>query len=122
MELTELRQTVKSLEEKVAALENGAVKANADAITEITKQGGTIDTKVAALENGQVKTNKEAIGTLTNLETTAKSDLVAAINEAFTYADNNASDIGTLQTKVQALESVSYVEITAAEIDAMFEA
>ena len=82
----------------------------------------TAKSYVDGLENGQVKTNKESIGTLTNLETSAKSDLVTAINEVYAYADGNASDIGTLQDKVQALESVSYVEITADEIDAMFEA
>lgn len=49
---------------------------------------GTAATLVSALENGQVKANKEAlealqaaVGDLDNLQTTAKSDLVTAINE-----------------------------------------
>jgi hypothetical protein len=42
---------------------------------------GYADQKVGALADGQVKTNKEAIGVLENLGTTAKSDLVNAINE-----------------------------------------
>ena len=39
------------------------------------------DQEVDELAKGQVKTNKEAIGSLESLDTTAKSDLVTAINE-----------------------------------------
>lgn len=39
------------------------------------------DQEVDKLATGQVKTNKEAIGSLESLDTTAKSNLVAAINE-----------------------------------------
>lgn len=42
---------------------------------------GTAATKVQELADGQVKTNAEHIGTMDNLETTAKTDLVNAINE-----------------------------------------
>lgn len=42
---------------------------------------GTAATKVQELAEGQVKTNADHIGTMDNLETTAKADLVTALNE-----------------------------------------
>ena len=42
-----------------------------------------------------ISTNTTAIGTLASLETDAKTDLVSAINEVNTNADNNASAIST---------------------------
>ena len=53
---------------------------NADA-TVLSKAKTYTDEEVKELSDGQVTTNKTAIGTLDNLETTAKADLVSAINE-----------------------------------------
>lgn len=53
----------------------------ADGLADNYDAAGTAATKVQELADGQVKANKEAIGTLDNLETTAKNDLVVAINE-----------------------------------------
>lgn len=44
------------------------------------------------------ETNTSAIGTLVNLQTTAKANLVAAINEVNEKSDDNASSIETLST------------------------
>lgn len=53
----------------------------ADGLADNYDAAGTAATKVQELANGQVKTNTDHIGTMDNLETTAKSDLVNAINE-----------------------------------------
>lgn len=56
-----------------------------------------VDDVVAAA--AQVQTNASAIGTLPNLTTTAKGNLVAAINEVDAHADTNASAISQLNSK-----------------------
>lgn len=53
----------------------------AESLADNYDAAGTAATKVQELADGQVKTNAEHIGTMDNLETTAKSDLVNAINE-----------------------------------------
>ena len=58
-----------------------AAKDYADSLAENYDAAGTAATKVQELANGQVKTNTEHIGTMADLETTAKGDLVNAINE-----------------------------------------
>ena len=45
---------------------------------------------------GNTETNTSAIGNLANLETTAKTDLVSAVNEVKTEADSNETAIGNL--------------------------
>ena len=56
-------------------------KEYADGLADNYDAAGTAATKVNELAQGQVKTNTEHIGTMDNLETTAKGDLVNAINE-----------------------------------------
>lgn len=58
-----------------------AANSYADSLADNYDAAGTAATKVQELADGQVKTNKEAIGTMGDLETTAKGDLVTAINE-----------------------------------------
>ena len=58
-----------------------AAKDYADGLADNYDAAGTAATKVQELANGQVKTNTDHIGTMDNLETTAKGDLVNAINE-----------------------------------------
>ena len=53
----------------------------ADSLADNYDAAGTAATKVQELADGQVKANTDHIGTMDNLETTAKSDLVNAINE-----------------------------------------
>lgn len=63
------------------ALNLQAANSYADGLAGNYDAAGTAETKVQELANGQVKTNTEHIGTMDNLETTAKGDLVNAINE-----------------------------------------
>lgn len=51
--------------------------------------------EIDALESGSEDIQSE-IGTLTNLTTSAKTDVVSAINEVDSHADANATNIGTL--------------------------
>lgn len=53
------------------------------------------NTSNIATNASNISTNTTAIGTLASLETDAKTDLVSAINEINTNADNNASAIST---------------------------
>lgn len=75
-----VQQLITNTRAEIAAAEK-AVKEYANGLADNYDAAGTAATKVQELADGQVKTNKEAIGTMGNLETTAKSDLVTAINE-----------------------------------------
>lgn len=75
--ITSIRAEFKAADEADLA----AAKKYADDLGVNYDAAGTAQTKVNELANGQVKTNTEHIGTMDNLETTAKSDLVGAINE-----------------------------------------
>ena len=63
-------------------------------------KGIELASEVYGLEDEQVRddveTNTSAIGNLASLATTAKSNLVAAINEVKNEADSNETAIGTL--------------------------
>lgn len=58
-----------------------AAKKYADDLGGNYDPAGTAQTKVNELANGQVKTNTAHIGAVADLETSAKTDLVTAINE-----------------------------------------
>ena len=75
-----VQQLITNTRTEIAAAEKAA-KDYADSLADNYDAAGTAATKVQELADGQVKTNKEAIGTMDNLETTAKGDLVTAINE-----------------------------------------
>lgn len=75
-----VQQLITNTRTEIAAAEKAA-KDYADSLADNYDAAGTAATKVKELADGQVKTNKEAIGTMDNLETTAKGDLVTAINE-----------------------------------------
>ena len=83
-----VQQLITNTRTEIAAAEKAA-KDYADSLADNYDAAGTAATKVQELADGQVKTNKEAIGTMDNLETTAKSDLVTAINEV-----RNAVSVG----------------------------
>ena len=55
----------------------------------------------------QVNTNKTAIGTLSGLSTTAKTDLVSAINEVKTQADKGVSDAATAKSTADTAQSTA---------------
>ena len=65
---------------EVTALEEGAVKDNADAITKLNGDAST-EGSVAKTVADAIADVEEQIGTIEDLETTNKTDLVVAINE-----------------------------------------
>ena len=75
-----VQQLIANTRGEISAAEKAA-KDYADSLADNYDAAGVAETKVQELANGQVKTNTEHIGTMDNLETTAKADLVTAINE-----------------------------------------
>lgn len=69
-----------ALKSEVTALEEGAVKDNADAIAKLNGDAST-DGSVAKTVADAIADVEEQIGTLDDLETTNKTDIVVAINE-----------------------------------------
>jgi hypothetical protein len=71
----------------------------------VNEQAGDIADNEAA-----INANASAIGTLSNLTTSAKSNLVAAVNEVDAHADANAANIATNTSGITALNRrFSYV-------------
>ena len=62
----------------------------------------------------QVNTNKTAIGTLSGLSTTAKTNLVSAINEVKTQADKGVSDAATAKSTADTAQSTATAAQSAA--------
>lgn len=62
----------------------------------------------------QVNTNKTTIGTLSSLSTSAKTDLVSAINEVKTQADKGVSDAATAKSAADAAQQTATAAQTAA--------
>ena len=79
--LTHYDEKLKALIDAKDAENLAAAKKHAEDLGVNYDPAGTAATKVQELADGQVKANKEAIGTMENLETTAKGDLVSALNE-----------------------------------------
>ena len=75
-----VQQLITNTRSEISAAEKAA-KDYADGLADNYDPAGTAVSKVNELANGQVKTNTEHIGTMDNLETTAKGDLVTALNE-----------------------------------------
>lgn len=63
----------------------------------------------------QVNTNKTAIGTLSSLSTSAKTDLVSAINEAKTQADKGVADAATAKSTADAAQATASTAKTTAD-------
>lgn len=63
----------------------------------------------------QVNTNKTAIGTLSSLSTTAKTDLVSAINEVKTQADKGVADAATAKSAADAAQATASTAKTTAD-------
>lgn len=81
---TGVQQLITNVRTEIGTAEQNAkdyAKDYADGLADNYDAAGTAATKVQELANGQVKTNTDHIGTMDNLETTAKGDLVAALNE-----------------------------------------
>ncbi|MBQ8507233.1 MAG: hypothetical protein IJ466_07390 [Clostridia bacterium] len=77
---TGVEKLITNIRVEIGSAETNA-KGYADSLAVNYDAAGTAATKMQQLANGQVKANKDAIGTMENLETTAKDDLVSAVNE-----------------------------------------
>ena len=78
-------------------------------LTDYNQDMAKIDAGIYASQ-GKADVNATSIGDLTDLQTTAKSDLVSAINEVDTTATNNATHIGNINN----LETVSKTNVVSA--------
>ena len=96
-----VQQLITNTREEISAAEEAAKKYS-DSLAVNYDAAGTAATKFNELANGQVKTNTEHIGTLDNLETTAKGDLVNAINEV-----RNAVSVGGTAAAITMTEQTS---------------
>ena len=87
----------------------------ADSLADNYDAAGTAQTKVNELANGAVKTNTEHIGTMANLETTAKSDLVSAVNEVLETAESKVNDLanGAVKANTEHIGTMGDLETTA---------
>jgi len=75
---------------------------------------------VATNVQDAIDENADDIGTLGDLTTTAKGDLVLAINEVDGHADTNASDITTLETSAADFDSrIDSLELSAGNYGTM---
>ena len=70
--------------------------------TDLTELEGKVDTNTT-----NIGTNTTHIGTVGNLSTTAKTDLVSAVNEVKTQADKGVSDAATAQSAAEAAQSTA---------------
>ena len=70
--------------------------------TDLTELEGKVDTNTT-----NIGTNTTHIGTVGDLSTTAKSDLVSAVNEVKTQADKGVSDAATAQSAAEAAQSTA---------------
>ena len=74
--------------------------------TDLTELEGKVDTNTT-----NIGTNTTHIGTVGDLSTTAKSDLVSAVNEVKTQADKGVSDAATAQSAAEAAQSTANAAI-----------
>ena len=103
---------------------DGAATAAGNAQTAAENAQGTANTAVtnAATADGKAETAQTRIGVLANLTTTAKTDLVDAINEVDANCDSNAAKIGTLSSlttdvKTDLVSAINSVETKIEELD-----
>lgn len=92
-----------------------AAKNYADSLADNYDAAGTAQTKVNELATGAVKTNTDHIGTMANLDTTAKSDLVSAVNEVLETAESKVNDLanGAVKTNTEHIGTMGNLETTA---------
>lgn len=93
------------------------------AYVEISASIALGETSSTAYAGNKGKANADAIASLNTWKSTASSD-ISTLKTWKTSASSDIStaktDISSLKTKVSALEGVTYVEMTAAEIDAIY--
>ena len=101
---------VGAINELDAAMEGMATNDTIQGIqTDLTELEGKVDTNTT-----NIGTNTTHIGTVGNLSTTAKTDLVSAVNEVKTQADKGVSDAATAQSTADTAKSTADTALTKA--------
>lgn len=92
-------------EQQQQARENIGAAADSD----LTSLQGTVSSLQGAVSQNTTSIGKNTtnIGTLSNLSTATKTDLVSAINEVKTTADNSASSASTAKSTAEAAQSTA---------------
>ena len=107
----------------VSKNDNKTWRWNGTAYVEISASIALGETSSTAYAGNKGKANADAIASLNTWKSTASSD-ISTLKTWKTSASSDIStaktDISSLKTKVSALEGVTYVEMTAAEIDAIY--
>lgn len=101
---------VGAINELDAAMEGMATNETIEGIqTDLTELEGKVDTNTT-----NIRTNTTHIGTVGNLSTSAKTDLVSAVNEVKTQADKGVSDAATAKSAADAAQEAAEAAQTAA--------
>lgn len=113
--ITENKELIDSLQELAGAhvRYDAAQELSPSQKTQARTNIGAADDADYQTTKTQVNTNKTAIGTLSSLSTSAKTDLVSAINEVKTQADKGVSDAATAKSAADAAQQTA----TAAQSD-----
>lgn len=114
--ITENKELIDSLQELAGAhvRYDAAQELSPEQKTQARTNIGAADDADYQTTKTQVNTNKTAIGTLSGLSTTAKTNLVSAINEVKTQADKGVSDAATAKSTADTAQQTATAAQTAA--------
>lgn len=122
-ELADLIEDNKELIESLQELAGAHIRY--DAAQELSpEQKSQARSNIGAADNTEYQATKTAVGTLTNLTTSAKTDLVSALNEVKGQADKGVNDAATAKSAADAAQSTantakSTADTAQADVDAL---
>lgn len=122
-ELADLIEDNKELIESLQELAGAHIRY--DAAQELSpEQKSQARSNIGAADNTEYQATKTAVGTLTNLTTSAKTDLVSALNEVKGQADKGVKDAATAKSAADAAQSTantakSTADTAQADVDAL---
>ncbi len=117
--ITENKELIDSLQELAGA------HIRYDAAQELSPEQKTqARSNIGAADDTEYQATKTAVGTLTNLTTSAKADLVSALNEVKGQADKGVNDAATAKSAADAAQSTantakSTADTAQADIEAL---
>lgn len=122
-ELADLIEDNKELIESLQELAGAHIRY--DAAQELSpEQKSQARSNIGAADNTEYQATKTAVGTLTNLTTSAKTDLVSALNEVKGQADKGVNDAAAAKSAADAAQSTantakSTADTAEADVDAL---
>lgn len=122
-ELADLIEDNKELIESLQELAGAHIRY--DAAQELSpEQKSQARSNIGAADNTEYQATKTAVGTLTNLTTSAKTDLVSALNEVKGQAVKGVNDAATAKSTADAAQSTantakSTADTAQADVDAL---